>query len=381
MGDACPGSTGPYSEGFHIEAYQKALRRYQRKMVTTRSGAAGEKGTAEMAGKQPRKRKRQDDEESECEVDGDVDEDWVEEDQAEDQDQDQGAHEDRTGDEDGEESGDEDAEEGVKLECSFPMDKLYFVSWAEFDAYRLAYMNATSTRVVTHTTDNCALRNKKIMKQVGVQKGTVVPDLVPMEFEVWRRGFKCTHSWKDRNRGSGKRPRRKLRALPQACPFRFTVEVVRPPDGSDTWILAVKNAQWGHNHRVSADVYAQYSQNRQIPEWEHIWNDLRLMFRCGGKTIRMWEYIRDHSQYKVTMQDVHNIVAKIRAEYRGKSDDVAVADWLMGYQMRHPGNCVGVVETAKAETGVICWSSNHMRVMFDRFPEVLLMDCTHKTNK
>lgn len=153
---------------------------------------------------------------------------------------------------------------------------------------------------------------------------------------------------------------------------------MRGVDGK--WIIGIKDCVWDHNHQCTPEGFSQYAQNRTIPEWEPIWDELRLMFKCGGVKIRMYEYIRDHTQYKVTMSDVHNMVSKIRAETE-MNDDVGVADWLLSFQQRNAGNCVGVVETAAKKTGVISIASNHQRVMFDRFPEILLMDCTHKTNK
>lgn len=44
-------------------------------------------------------------------------------------------------------------------------------------------------------------------------------------------------------------------------------------------------------------------------------------------------------------------------------------------------NVTSVHENEHGGTGVISFTSGHMRAMLDSFPEVIQMDCTHKTNQ
>ena len=374
------------SERGHHFALQKAYHNLTRKMTQTRAAAAAER----KAGKQPMKRKSdemsmdEEDEEYEVENVDEDDEDYVEASEAEEDDQVEDVDvqaeeevaedaEELVGDADGSQA---NCEEGDYV-CYYPMEKLFFDSWEEFNTYKMVYMKKTFSRIVIQCTDSAAYRNQCISKQARVVSGDVKPDFVPVELNPWRRLYHCTHSWKKKPRGKGKRPCQKYRGT--SCPYRFTAEVMRTPDGSG-WFLGIKNATWGHNHKCNSDVWSQYPENRAIPEWEPIWDNLRLMVDVGGKSVRIYEYIRDHTQYKVKMSDVHNLLSKLRHEKEG-DDDVAVADYLMRFQQRHPGNCVGVDENARGLTGVLSMASNHMRTIFDRFPEMLLIDCTHKTNK
>ncbi|KAE9261835.1 hypothetical protein PF001_g32264, partial [Phytophthora fragariae] len=63
------------------------------------------------------------------------------------------------------------------------------------------------------------------------------------------------------------------------------------------------------------------------------------------------------------------------------SDDDAVAEMVVNFNLESPLNVSSVHENAHGETGVISFSSGHMRAMLDRFPEVIQMDCTHQTNQ
>lgn len=42
---------------------------------------------------------------------------------------------------------------------------------------------------------------------------------------------------------------------------------------------------------------------------------------------------------------------------------------------------LSVDETDADETGVISMATRHMRETFERFGKLLLVDCTHKTNR
>lgn len=53
----------------------------------------------------------------------------------------------------------------------------------------------------------------------------------------------------------------------------------------------------------------------------------------------------------------------------------------MNFNLKNPKNVSKVVQSARGDTGVISVTTAHMRAMYDNFPEVIQMDCTHKTNK
>ncbi|KAG3245706.1 hypothetical protein PI124_g9546 [Phytophthora idaei] len=106
------------------------------------------------------------------------------------------------------------------------------------------------------------------------------------------------------------------------------------------------------------------------------------MVRAGGKGLRIYECIRDHSSYKVTKQDVSNLLVKIRKELRGEADDdLAVAEFLVEFGEEDKDNVISVDDTSSGETGAISLTTGRMRTVFAKFPELLLVDGTHKTNR
>ena len=262
--------------------------------------------------------------------------------------------------------------------CIVVPEQLQWEDWDEVERFRHAFSRRSLCHVVIHNTKQVPARNAQLKNGARNQKHGIAPDYVPEECGPWRRIYGCTHGWKEKNRGTGKRP--KQRVLYTGCKWKFTCEVMRDPRGSGQWVVVGKCGFWEHNHPVNLATHALHPKSRKIPEWEPILDDLRLMLRCGGKLVRIYEYIRDQTHYQVRMTDVHNLVAKLRAESTGGNDDVAVADWLMRFKSEHVGNCVSVTETAAGHTGVLSFARNHQRVIFDRFPELLMFDCTHKTN-
>jgi hypothetical protein len=61
------------------------------------------------------------------------------------------------------------------------------------------------------------------------------------------------------------------------------------------------------------------------------------------------------------------------------SDEDQVAELLVNFNLHAEGNVSTVNENSQGQTAVISISSQHMRKLYHRFPELLLIDCTHKT--
>lgn len=66
---------------------------------------------------------------------------------------------------------------------------------------------------------------------------------------------------------------------------------------------------------------------------------------------------------------------------RIEDDDNTTELVLARFIAADDANVAIVDETAHHETGVISLSAKHIREMQMRFPELLLVDCTHQTNR
>ncbi|KAG2886886.1 hypothetical protein PC114_g19056 [Phytophthora cactorum] len=81
------------------------------------------------------------------------------------------------------------------------------------------------------------------------------------------------------------------------------------------------------------------------------------------------------------MDDVRNLIARLKNRGVELSGDNAVAEMILDFNHELPRNVSSVHRSVRRDTGVVLVTGGHTRAMLDSFPEVLQMDCTHKTNQ
>eukprot|EP00644_Phytophthora_capsici_P007033 jgi/Phyca11/103913/e_gw1.8.554.1 len=191
--------------------------------------------------------------------------------------------------------------------------------------------------------------------------------------DPYQRTYICTHGWKKRkSRSEGSRPRQHIRLT--NCPFRFIVQ----------WNLArgelqVKNGSYLHNHTVSATAYATYPTSRGIAD-PLVGAHVDGMLAVGAKRSRIYDYLLDHDE-NVIQSDVDNLVRSHSSSISTLDDNDATAREIALFAAADPENVSSVAETDAGESGVISIATAHMRRVFGRFSELLLVDCSHKTNR
>jgi len=62
-------------------------------------------------------------------------------------------------------------------------------------------------------------------------------------------------------------------------------------------------------------------------------------------------------------------------------DNEATALQVAHFAADNAENVAGIAETESGETGVLSMSTAFMRRVYTRFSEVLLVNCSHKTNR
>ena len=134
-----------------------------------------------------------------------------------------------------------------------------------------------------------------------------------------------------------------------------------------------------HNHDVNAETYASYPVARGIKD-EVVAARVSAMVQLGSKRSKIYDFLLECGE-NVVKRDVDNIGHKYRKSVSGVNDDEDTAAEVARFAARDPGNVVTVDETSRGESGVISLSSRHMRSTYARFPELLMVDCTHKTNR
>ena len=175
-------------------------------------------------------------------------------------------------------------------------------SWATFEAYLEDYKPRTWQRIKIKFTSNVANRNKELLASVEGKKGNV--ELIPDSLVYFKRR---THGSKVKSRSTGARPRRTLRFT--NCKYKFTASVVhkRTSGAAGAWVVVVHHVHDVHNHPLSDKIYRNYCERRVVQLNDPIVKDVQLMLRAGGRSGRIYDYLRENSGRQVVMKDVNNL--------------------------------------------------------------------------
>jgi hypothetical protein len=104
------------------------------------------------------------------------------------------------------------------------------------------------------------------------------------------------------------------------------------------------------------------------------------MVETGAARSRIYDYLLRNGE-NVVRRDIDNLVSRGTSRVTTEEDDEKTAGVLIRFRSADKANVVTIDETDKGESGVISLSSRLMRESFARFPEMLMVDCTHKTNR
>ncbi|GMF20209.1 unnamed protein product [Phytophthora fragariaefolia] len=127
------------------------------------------------------------------------------------------------------------------------------------------------------------------------------------EMNPYQRKFICTHGWPERERSTGARKVHKLRR--SACPFRYLAQDVDTKEG---WDITLKREVYRHNHRISREIFSSYPGIRQVLPTPPQMSGVELLVKAEAGSASIYDYIRQHSNHRVTMDDVRNLVACVR---------------------------------------------------------------------
>eukprot|EP00644_Phytophthora_capsici_P016300 jgi/Phyca11/117960/e_gw1.34.405.1 len=87
------------------------------------------------------------------------------------------------------------------------------------------------------------------------------------------------------------------------------------------------------------------------------------MLAVGAKRSKIYAYLLEHDE-NVIQSDVDNLVRRHASSVSSADDNDATAREIVVFAAADPE-----------------MSSGHMRRMYSRFSEILLVDCSHKTNQ
>lgn len=246
-------------------------------------------------------------------------------------------------------------------------------SWEAWKEYLRDYMEDTMQVLPVKETLSLREKNKRITKTRGFADSTIA--LVPDGLDPFQRTYICTHGWNKKLRGAGHRPQQFVRST--KCPFRFIVQAC--PDCHGVWRLLVRNGVWIHNHPITPDAFDAYPSSHGI---KCPVNEARVdsMIAVGVKRLRVYDFLLCQGE-KVTAKDVENMVSRHASKISSTDDNEMTAIEIAKFMAKNPANASTINETDAGHTGVISMTTALMRTVYARFPEFLMVDCTHKTNR
>ncbi|RLN06601.1 hypothetical protein BBJ28_00002808 [Nothophytophthora sp. Chile5] len=152
----------------------------------------------------------------------------------------------------------------VPPDCSCvaaPVDVEWHDSWDAFHAYLADYQDTTHQVFRLRTSTSAARRNDEIRARDSDLSET----LIPPEFKVFWVKFVCTHGWKRKSRGTGKRKTYFVKSTECAANIKAAV-TWNDAEGAKKFMVRVTDFDVEHNHRVAKAVYENHPAVRRVED-------------------------------------------------------------------------------------------------------------------
>ena len=143
--------------------------------------------------------------------------------------------------------------------------------------------------------------------------------------------------------------------------------------------LVVGECNLEHIHRIGPDVLVHYPSNRKLTEEQNAAINEVLSLQPKAKYVK--EMIENKFGKFVTLKDVHNLKTRMKSKSRdGRRDEQLLLEELENILSKDTLSCGGVVINEEDTLEVLFYQSGHMKQLFQKFPEILLVDATYNVN-
>ena len=163
------------------------------------------------------------------------------------------------------------------------------------------------------------------------------------------------------------------------CPF--TLKFKATTDGQ---ALVLSNMKTDHNHEVSEAEF-KFAPKQRIVEKE-VQKQIADMVSLDANRKKIRQIYAEKRGKAILMKDIHNIATRFKHQKRGDNGTVSntdparvkgLADWI---KKEFPALYTTFVQDEDGVLMGIFFQDSEMLSAFEWFPEVLLIDGTHKTN-
>ncbi|KAG6623939.1 Dynein heavy chain [Phytophthora cinnamomi] len=104
------------------------------------------------------------------------------------------------------------------------------------------------------------------------------------------------------------------------------------------------------------------------------------MLEAGAKRTKIYDYLLEHNQNGI-QSDVDNLVRTHSSAESSANDGDETSAEVAQFMAEDPRNLATVAATSTGASGVTSLASAHMRELYERFPEMLLVESSYKTNR
>ena len=157
--------------------------------------------------------------------------------------------------------------------------------------------------------------------------------------------------------------------MKQECPCHITLSANRKKDR-----LIVIKSHKVHSHETSGDLYKCYPVNRRLTEDEQDTAEMLLNLNVPARKIN--EVLRSYSGKEVTNRDIFNVKARLKQSGRDKKNELLEA---IENIIADEGQVRFSLDT-DGEMKVLYFQTSDMIRNFGKFPEVIFLDGTYRTN-
>lgn len=188
------------------------------------------------------------------------------------------------------------------------------------------------------------------------------------ELEYFDVSWNCIHGGRiHKSRSGGDRPN--TSTYRQACPFTMKFRATK--DGQQ---LELVNFEDCHTHEISAASYEHYPRQRQLDDDTK--TEVAKMLKVGANRKLLQRHVSEKTGKRVLMRDIHNLGYRSKSRpTTSQSEVTALADHLKTY----PGLSSEFVIQDGSVAGIYLQDTD-MAKTFSAYPELMLVDSTHKVN-
>lgn len=136
-----------------------------------------------------------------------------------------------------------------------------------------------------------------------------------------------------------------------------------------------------HNHHLTKALWESDAENRTVKD-VRLTNDVEVLHRDGANVKGILQYLRERTERKMTLKDVHNMVQRIRCKQRGNLTDAERAFAVLDeFCSQNAGNTAEInVDREDDIARVVTFQTSKMKRLLSAFPEVVMVESTHDTN-